>query len=410
MTKCVPPARLHLAPVLLAITALLLSACGGSEPGAIRRSSSTAPPSGAETVTTPSPAQGGTGPSPQVVNVVSAGADPTGARDSTAAIGTAITEAESQPGSEVYFPPGRYLLDDPVRNQVDFTIDRPIRLIGAGPSRTVIVNELGARDPAAPVATTVFEIVTNRSTGSGAGDGTTISGMTIDAATYDAGTPIMDFANHTTISDLVVDAPRSTNTYNPNAFGIRVIAVCNPSDRSRIFRTGNLVEDVTIDGSGMAGQTELDLSCQRDTTVDDVTIHGNGLDVFYCDHDTLENLNLVGSPVPAGQAPSYTWVVTGSYDITFENVHTTGSGGVIAPDVRDVTRNLLVENETMTGTGSFMSIGDSLDTTIENSHLLGIRLDPKRSLVGLDVEHTSYAGVSCPTDGQIEGLSGIACP
>ena len=345
-----------------------------------------------------------------VANVVSYGADPTGSRDSTPAIARAITAAESRPGSEVYFPAGRYVLDDPSRRQVDFTIDRPIHVVGAGPTRTLVVNELGARNPAATVSTTIFEIVTNPVTQSGEGDGTTISGMTLDAATYDAGTSIMDFANRTTLSDLVVKAPRSTNTYNPNAFGIRVIAVCNPTNRYRVFRSGNVVSNVVITGQGAGGQTELDLSCQRGSTVDGATIYGNGVDVFYCSHDILENLALTGSPTPAWSAPSYTWVITGSYHITLSNIRTSGSGGVIAPDVVDVTRDVTIANETMAGTGSYLDIGDSRSTVITSSHLEGIRLAPVRSIVGVDVAGSSFTNVFCKSGKVIEDLVGLRCP
>lgn len=349
-------------------------------------------------------------PPRRVVNVVAEGADPSGSHDATAAIARALTLAQSHPGGEVYFPAGRYILDDPSRRQVDFLINRPIHIVGAGPGRTVIVNELGALNSAAPVSTTIFEIVTDPNTHSGGGDGTTISGMTLDSASYDAGTSIMDFANHTTLSDLVVRAPRSTNSFNPNAFGIRVIAVCNPSDRSTVSRIGNVVVDVVITGNGAQGQTELDLSCQQRSTVDDVTIDGNGVDVFYCSHDTLENLTLTGSPTAPGHSQSYTWVVTGSYDITISDVHTVGSGGVIAPDVTDVTRGLRVIDETMNGVGAYLSVGDSERTVIKDSHLQGIRLVPTRSIVGFDLIKSSDTGVRCSNGKVIKDLVGLRCP
>ena len=344
-----------------------------------------------------------------VINVVSYGADPSGKRDSTSAISNAINMAQTQPGSEVFFPPGHFLLDDPSKHQVDFKIDRQIHIVGSGPTKTVIVNELGALNPAALVSTTIFEIVTNPVTQKGDGDGTTISGMTLDSATYNAGTSIMDFANHTTLSDQVVDAPRSSNAYNPNAFGVRVIAICNPTNKAYVVRTGNLVENVTISGNGSSGQTELDISCQRNSKVTNVTIKGNGVDIFYCSHDELSNLNLIGTPSNT-TSPNYTWVITGSSYITLSNIDTYGSGGVIAPDISDISKNITITNETMRGTGAFMAIGDSLGTTITKSHLEQIRLNPVVGITGIDLVDSSYTGVVCKPDKSMSALVGLSCP
>ncbi len=349
-----------------------------------------------------------------IINVLSQGADSTGTKDSTLAIAKSIELAEEKPGSEVYFPPGRYILDHPSRAQVDFTIDRPIHVEGAGVDKTFLINELGAKNLGAKISTTIFQIVTNPTTQTGEGDGSTISKMTLDSATYDAGTSIMDYANNTTLSDLVVDAPRSTNQYNPNAFGIRVIAICNPTNRSNIIRSGNLVENVTISGNGSAGQTELDISCQRNSSVRNVTISGNGIDIFYCEHDKFSYLNLTSIsgqyPTGLGTVPSYTWVVTGSRYIDMSKIDTHGSGGVIAPDVSSITQHVTITQETMYGSGNSINIGDSDDTTITNSDLEQVRLDPKVAVRGFVLSNTKFSSVFCRPSATLVGLVGISCP
>ncbi len=343
-----------------------------------------------------------------VYNVVSFGADPTGQRDSTLAIQSAITAAETKPGSEVYFPPGRFILDQRSYKLFTFIIDKPIEVVGAGIGQTEIVNEVGQKMPGVTLSRDMFAIEVAPGQQIGGGSGTIITNMTLDSATYDAGTDIMDFANHTTISNLKVLAAKSTNTYNYNSFGVRVIAICNPSTVSYIYRVDNVIDNVTIVGQGYAGTTELDLSCQVGTTATNINIEGNGMDIFYCHDDFVNNATLVGGT--DGSTHYYTWVITGSYNISLSNITTNGIGGVIAPDVTLVSHNINVNYETMLDKASSLYIGDSRDVTISNSSLGEISILPKKQASELAVRNTTYSGVRCKPSVVISGLSGMSCP
>ncbi len=356
--------------------------------------------------------QGGPGTSPlpkptEVYNVVNFGADRTGQRDSTNAIRAAITAAEAHSGSEVYFPPGKFILDQPSPKLFDFVINKPIQIIGAGISATTIINEVGQKTPGVTLSTDMFAIEVAPGTQTGGGSGTIISNMTLDSATYDAGTDIMDFANHTTLSNLKVLAASSTNTYNYNSFGIRVIAICNPNNISYKYRVGNVINNVTIIGKGQQGTTELDLSCQVGTSASNITIVGNGLDIFYCHNDTVSNANLTSG----NYAPRlYTWVITGSTNISLSNIIANGMGGTIAPDVRLVSNNISIENESMTQKYSSLYIGDSRNVSILNSSLGGVIILPRAKVDGLKLDHTSVSLVICRPGASTSNLSGLACP
>jgi len=131
-------------------------------------------------------------------------------------IARAISAAEREPGSEVYFPPGRYLLDQRSSRLFTFVIDRRIELVGAGIDRSELINEVGAKTPGVKLSRDMFAIEVAPGTQVGGGSGSVIADMTLDSASYDAGTDVMDFANHTTLAHLRVDAASSSNRYNPN--------------------------------------------------------------------------------------------------------------------------------------------------------------------------------------------------
>ena len=80
-----------------------------------------------------------TGPS-AIFNVETYGADPTGKHDSTVAIQKAISPAEQRPGSEVYFAPGTFILDQRSHKLFTFVIRRFISIVGSGIHNTTIIN------------------------------------------------------------------------------------------------------------------------------------------------------------------------------------------------------------------------------------------------------------------------------
>jgi len=359
-------------------------------------------------VTPPSSTSGSVPQPAGSISVVSYGADPSGVKDSTSAFQQAIKAAEAQPGGTVYVPPGRYVLDDLQATECQLCIVAPVHIVGAGPSYVTLVNELGLLNPDFGKSRPMIEIRTGPHGTPGGGDGTTISGLTLNSSEYQAGTDILDFANDTMLSNLNVEASTSNNQYNPNTFGVRVIAICNPSNFATIHRVDNTIDNVTITGQGGAGNTELDLSCQIGTTVKNVNITGNGMDIYISRNITVNNATLVGQ---ASVGPAYTWVINYSSNVMLDNVTTVGSGGVIVQHLHnEPASNVTVENEVMQDPNETLFVGDVDGLLLENDQLSKIRIDPSISATGIRLQGTTVSGaVMCSHPTLISGLSGLSC-
>jgi len=219
----------------------------------------------------------------------------------------------------------------------------------------------------------------------------------------------MDFASHTTLENLNVQAAKSTNTYNPNAFGIRVIAICNPSNFATIYRVDNVVKNVTINGLGSYGQTELDFSCQVGSSMNNVTISGNGLDSYISKDITISNATITA--VPTAPNP-YTWVINDSKNVTLNHITTYGSEGYIVQHLHnEPATNITVENETMKDPTGVLFIGDVDDLALKSDSLANIRISPAISASNIAMSDSSLSGkVECYHVNKITDLSGLACP
>ncbi|MDA8195662.1 MAG: glycosyl hydrolase family 28-related protein [Actinomycetota bacterium] len=342
----------------------------------------------------------------RVVNVLNFGADPTGVKDSRAAIDSALLSAEKEPGSELFFPPGTYILTSTTTKVGDFVVTTPIRIVGAGTSATKIINEVGLKTGSSS-APPVFVIKGGGSPTPSMASGTLVESLTIDCSTYISGTAVMDFADNTAIENLLVYAPKSTDNYNTDQFGVRVIAICNHSNYQTIYRTGNLVQNVSIISGGSVGNTGLDISCQLNTNVSNVTIQGNGLDVYFSRNVNLTNLRLTSGL--NGEQGYFTWVVVGSHNINLSNIVTVGNGGEITPATKSLSTDITLDNEVMMSKTKDIYIGDADGVKIINSQLGGVAFTPSIRTSNVQFVGSSYSGVRCPLASKVNNLSGIAC-
>ena len=342
----------------------------------------------------------------RIVNVLNFGADSTGVKDSRSAILSALLSAEEVPGSELYFPAGTYVLKSMTSPTGDFVVTAPIRIVGAGVASTTIVNAVG-QNTGVTTPPPMFLIKGTGTPSPGAASGTLVQDLKIDCAKYQSGTAIIDFADNTAIESLLVYAPTSSDKYNPNQFGVRVIAVCNRNNYQTIYRTGNIVQDVTIIGTGKGGNTELDISCQKGSSVSNVTIQGNGVDVYLSQDVTLSNLKLTGGV--NGQKGFFTWVVVGSHNVTLSNIVATGEGGVIRTAPHSPSTNVTVTNEVMTDKSKYIFIGDANGVKVLDSQLGGVDFVPAVSTSNVNFVGTTFGGVRCPSIAKVNGLVGITC-
>ena len=265
-------------------------------------------------------------PSSNAFNVVAYGADPSGQRDSTLAIRTALSSAEMNSGNTVYFPAGRYILDLNDGAHQDFNIaSNPVTIKGAGRNMTTIVEKIGAKTAGVKNSKVIFQILTGPNGQPGGADGTIITGLTLDSASYDAGTTIMDFANNTAITNDTIQGARSDSRYNPDAFGLRLLAICDHTDLSTKHRSGNEVNDLILSGQGSAGNTDLDISCQINTSVSNVVDTGNGMDIYIANQISVNNYTFTPGTI---ESSPKSYIITGPTNgLTLNNITTYGNGG-----------------------------------------------------------------------------------
>lgn len=360
------------------------------------------------------PSTSGVGSAPPgSFNVVSYGANPHGEGDSTPAFRRAIQAAEARDGT-VWVPPGTYLLDEPRHSSCQDTsaqlcIRAPITLMGAGTKYVTLVNEIGLRTPGVSHSMPMIVVLTGSGGSTGGADGTKISHLTLNSSRYEAGTDVMDFANDTVLQHLDVQAARSTNHYNPNSFGVRVIAVCNPYNYSRIYRSHNEIEDLEITGDGSTGNTELDISCQDGTSLNNVSINGNGMDIYISRNISVNGAVLTGK---SSTGTPYTWVINDSSNVSLDHITTYGSGGVIVQHKGDFpTRDVTVEHETMEDPTNSLFIGDVVGLELDHDVLGNIAINPVVQARNINlVESTVRGEVTCHHRSLIEDLVGLSCP
>ena len=244
-------------------------------------------------------------------------------------------------------------------------------------------------------------------------DGFYLEGLTIDSQTYNAGDTIDDHGSDSTVQDVIALGARhgSGTPVDPaNVFDVRVSADCNPSPSSPlygVYHSGNVVNDVVVDGQGIGGNNDLDISCQRNDLISNVVDTGHGLGLYIDQDVTVDN----DSFTPGGPNPGFRgWDITASSNITIDGFTTTGEGGRInSPSYP--SSDITIENELMETPGQSIVIGDSRGVSIDDSTLQHMVIDPTDTLQGLTVESTPVATVSCDALARAStgSIIGITC-
>ncbi len=346
-------------------------------------------------------------PPPGSYDVTKYGADPTGQSDSAVAIRKAIAAAQAAgAGNTVYFPAGTYLLNDNGSGtsynfgQADFDIQNtPVNILGAGRNTTKLVEKVGTVTYPNQHGTTVFVFSKV--------NGFTFSGLTVDSQTYNAGDPLDDFGSNTTIEHSAFLGGTNTPP-NKNVFDLRVIKVCNANpghNNYGVYGTGNVINDVILNGRGHGGNDDLDFSCEQNGTISNITDTGWGTALYIDNNVTITNYNFTPSTY---QSSPPGWYVTASSNITINNFTTSGHGGIInSPN--HPSSNITIDGEIMTKPGFNMVIGDANNTVITNSNLSGLQINPQTATNGVSVSASNITQVSCKSGVQITNLVGLKC-
>jgi Pectate lyase superfamily protein len=354
---------------------------------------------------------------PKTCNVVNYGADPTGKQDSTLAIRAAISDCEASAGpNTVYLPAGTFVLNHNDGLGYDFELNGPYKVIfaGAGRDATNIVEEVGLK---------LYPTLQNKcgdgsqmcTRGKGVFDlrkvdGTVIRDLTVDAQTWVAGNALYSHINNARIlNDRFLGAP-STPTYNPDTFDIRLLGFYCQNDLSKRL-SGNVVQNVILNGMGTKGNADLDFSCQRNGKLSGITDTGWGVALYMDSYVTLTNLDFTPG---ANQQNPTGFNVTGPSDhITINGMHTKGGGGILqAGRTGGIVTDTTITNEVMSDLTHSITIEDASSTSISGSTMGPLHIQPQVvGTSGVTMTNSSVVKVACnPAPGtSITNLVGLSC-
>ena len=259
----------------------------------------------------PSPPPGGG----SACNLVSRGADPTGAKDSTSVLQSAVDSCTS-----VDIPAGRYRLSNNIH------VTRAVVVRGAGPTSTFLIQTARKN---------IFEVTA---------DGVTIEQVNLDTSAFASAPVLKDpdpgvlFSNgsHDTYSYITGKAG--------SGFGMRLVG---PNPCYSFQRGGNVVDHIDMTTTGTGGFAAVDIDCQNGTRVSNIVIHGGILALF-----NDENTSLTGEEFwrgPRNMTCEPAWYVTGpSNHITVANVVSHAGKGVIGNRPKGPVTDITVTNQTIT--------------------------------------------------------------
>ncbi len=218
-------------------------------------------------------------------------------------------------------PAGKCLLTNRV------SVRKPVTIDGAGPQQTFLIQH-GRHN--------IFEITAA---------GVTVENLNLDTATFNTSAiPVLHkpdpgvlFSN---VSDThVINVTGETGS----GYGMRFVG---PSPCVSDVNGGQVITDVTMTTTGTGGFAAVDVSCQHQATLTNITIHGGILAFFHDQNITLNGEMFAGGPRAIHCA--HPWYITGpATNITIENVVSSSGHGVVKQPASGIT----VTNQTVTGSG-----------------------------------------------------------
>jgi hypothetical protein len=332
----------------------------------------------------------------------------------------------------VYFPAGTYTLDSNDGRSVDFQIKKgKVDILGAGMSDTKIVEEVGTNKyPSLKRGKTVFTFGKNVT-------GFSFSGLTIDCRTFNAGDTLDNYGSHSVIeSSEFLGGYNGTGQISDNNiddFDLRDLAICHHTSSGAVYgyQSGNVIRNVVLVGQGVGGNDDLDITCQENVTISNVTDTGWGMALYSVANATVTNYtytpwNLVTantSPEISPQAGcakfgcNFGYLITTGRGVTISNFTTYGAGGtifgqgakLIHPPNRP-SENITINDEQMKVPGNRLVISDATGVDIVNSTIDQIKLQKPADIDGLTSSNSSIGSVHCAAQSaDITGLVGLAC-
>ena len=256
-----------------------------------------------------------------VVNVKDFGAVGDGVHDDTVSIQAALNA-----GTDVYLPPGTYLLDPSGSGGNALTIPTAgTRIYGSSRDTTRLILANSTMN--------LLNILV---------DHCTVEGLTLDTQTHNGQAALAIVANNTHLRQCTILG-------GSHIFAIYFAGPSGATQSNPLYNTGNRVQDCIINdqfnGDGFSW------SLQSQGIVQNITHTGSRLAIYICKNCIVENYDFT----PGTQANTQGWFIAAPSDnITIRNFtsHTAGPGcqaGIIGPDSTYKTTNVVIDHPAVLG-------------------------------------------------------------
>jgi uncharacterized repeat protein (TIGR01451 family) len=304
----------------------------------------------------------------QTFNVVSYGADPSGANDSTTAVQNAVDAAQAAgPGNIVYFPTGTYVFLEKVATSSSVMVSGsvPVTLQGDGPTASELIEGTGRN------------LVLVQA------DGTVVNGLEFNAqpnsmTTHERAGLVMAASNTLLENSTILGGPNTYALYYPGPTGA--------TKTNLIYDTGNNINGITINDQW--NRDGFSYSFQTNGLVQNVTHTGSRMAIFVDKNIEVDNYTYH----PGAQTASTQgfWITAPSDGVTINGFNTYGNGGTIGSGGSGST-NITIENEVYNVAGDFhLSVGEVQGLTLDGCNFGGnneLRFISQHAATGVVVEN-----------------------
>ena len=325
-------------------------------------------------------------------NVLSYGADPSGANDSGRAIQKAIDAAQNAgAGSIVYVPTGTYsLLWQPCGNDSEVVNPgAPIVIHGDGATASVLVEGRG-KD--------ALHINTDGTQVDNIGVVTQSGLSQYPQVSTSARSALLVSASNTLVQHVAITGGAWYAVYYPGPPGASATA--------GLYDTGNQFLDSTV-----SDQWTLDgfsFSFQQGGLIKNVTHTGSRLAIYICNNVEVDNYTYHQGPQhtkPGGGGTQGFWITPPSNNITINGFTTDGNGGVVGANTGGAySTNVSITNLVFTGSQAHMTIGEVRGLTLDGCNFNGnneMRFKTYSQATGVEVKNCTLGPVRFGQPGSV---------
>ena len=156
-------------------------------------------------------------------------------------------------------------------------------------------------------------------------DGTVVQNLTLNTQTFNGGIPFSSGASHVTLRN-----SRILSGDQPGHFAIYFAGPKGATVSAPVYSVGNAITDVVINDT--ICDDGLSWSFQRSGAIDNVSETGSRLALYVDSGTTVRDYRY--TPGPCARADNGFWITPPSQHITIANFISSGSGGMVCPNIQ----------------------------------------------------------------------------